>query len=35
MVGQFFINMMINMNYYDNLPIIDPECERALTVASG
>jgi len=23
------------MNYYDNLSVMEPGCERALTVASG
>ena len=35
MVGEFLINIMINMNYYDNLSVMEPGCERALTVASG
>jgi len=35
MAGEFFINIMINMNYYDNLPVMESGCERTLTVASG
>ena len=35
MVGEFFFNVMINMTYYDNLTVMEPECERTLTVASA